>query len=118
MNREEVYSGHHFAIYAEDGKITDMGFDDGVGFVGAIERSDIEDLYLFLHKHFADKSQSNLETENKRLEELAQGRRELLDYDDKRILELSTENKELKEQCARLQQEYIRMFNQLYKEDK
>ena len=58
-----------------------------------------------------------LEAENVRLEELAQGRRELLDYDDKRILELSTENKELKEQCARLQQEYIRMFNQLYKED-
>ena len=58
-----------------------------------------------------------LVNEVKRLEELAQGRRELLDYDDKRILELSTENKELKEQCARLQQEYIRMFNQLYKED-
>jgi len=53
----------------------------------------------------------------KRAEELAQGRRELLDYDDKRILELSTENTRLKEQCARLEQEYIRMFNQLYKED-
>ena len=57
-----------------------------------------------------------LETENVRLEELVAFRRELLDYDDKRILELSTENKELKEQCARLQQEYIKMFNQLYKE--
>ena len=58
-----------------------------------------------------------LVNEVKRLEELAQGRRELLDYDDKRILELSTENTRLKEQCARLEQEYIRMFNQLYKED-
>jgi len=58
-----------------------------------------------------------LVNEVKRLEELAQGRRELLDYDDKRILELSTENTRLKEQCARLEQEYIRMFNQLYKEE-
>ena len=58
-----------------------------------------------------------LEAENIRLEELAQGRRELLDYDDKRILELSTENTRLKEQCARLEQEYIRLYKQLYKEE-
>ena len=59
----------------------------------------------------------SLEAEHKRLQELAAFRRELLDYDDKRILELSTENTRLKEQCARLQQEYIKMFNQLYKEE-
>ena len=70
-------------------------------------------LMLALKLDYAD-----LKADHKRLEELVAFRRELLDYDDKRILELSTENTRLKEQCARLEQEYIRMFNQLYKEEK
>ena len=52
INREQAYNGAYFGIYTEDGEITDMGFDDGVGFVGHIERDEIKDLYLFLHQHF------------------------------------------------------------------
>ena len=68
-------------------------------------------LMLALKLDYAD-----LKADHKRLEELVAFRRELLDYDDKRILELSTENTRLKEQCARLEQEYIRLYKQLYKE--
>ena len=73
------------------------------------------DKWSFFPEWWRDAEQ--LEKENKYFKELVAFRRELLDYDDKRILELSTENTRLKEQCARLEQEYIRMFNQLYKED-